>query len=731
MSWVVYRKMLVKYGRKSDLTFWEDYWKDDVIQNTIIAVKYDKIMQNIFHRYLPRNGKILEAGCGIGQWVIFLREMGYEIEGVDNSFKVINKAKTFNLNAPIIVADILNLPYADGHFKGYISLGVLEHFQNGPHRALIEAKRVMSEGGVLLIAVPYFSPIRKFKAMLKLYNSEQDGEFYEYAFSKTVFLETIRNAGFEIVTTIPIRGLRGLSEEFPFFRRFYKKVFKGRDKISGGDKILSQFVKLRRKCENHLNHFLKVVAELSIVRKIAGHIITIIVKNRNSIMSVLIESSRLKNDTRPIRIVITHVLPDDNPGGSAIAMGMIKTLKAKFADCRVSLVSYYSNKKRLPLIHRHLLKEFPDLEILKTPIINRIEAYSGTHLFAKYIRGFLWVWGMILATIKLFLPSWMLNSTTIKKFKEADIILSRGTQIFYDRSKFPVRKTLALYWISYPILLAKKLKKPYIIYGQSFGPLRRKISQKIVKFVLNRTNLVLVRERLSMDFLISLGIPKHKIKVIPDAAFSLPCPDVNTIKNMCEKFNLPIKNFLAVTVRAWEETCDTDVFLENIADVIDRALDNNFVNICAIVNQVRKGPASAGDDTDVSYRLLKYVKNKEKVRIIDEDFSPLKLLSLYGGAKVLTGTRLHSVILALISGTPSIAISYAGPKTYGIMEMLGMEDYVLDMKKIDINRAYHLLRELCIDNDHKRNEIKDKIILMKNKIFSAPDIVEPFIDRNS
>ncbi|KPJ72629.1 hypothetical protein AMJ52_05760 [candidate division TA06 bacterium DG_78] len=278
MSWVVQGNRLVKYSGKAHTKFWEDYWSKTEIQNDIIEAKNDKVMQRIFCKYLPRNGKILEAGCGIGKWVMVLGEIGYKIEGIDFSSKVINKVKKFNPDIPVKVADILDLPYADGTFSGYISLGVLEHLQNGPHQALLEARRILSKNGVVLISVPYFSPIRKFKAILNLYKHEYEGEFFQYAFSKTELLQTIRNAGFEIVDIITIRGLRGMFEEISLLKRFSKKVFKYQTKVSNNFKSISLITKVKRKCSNYLKHFLKVTSELKFVREIVGHMIIVIAK---------------------------------------------------------------------------------------------------------------------------------------------------------------------------------------------------------------------------------------------------------------------------------------------------------------------------------------------------------------------------------------------------------------------------------------------------------------------
>ena len=44
-------------------------------------------------KYTPRNGKVLEAGCGLGRWNFYLSNLGIDIEGLDFSGETINSLK--------------------------------------------------------------------------------------------------------------------------------------------------------------------------------------------------------------------------------------------------------------------------------------------------------------------------------------------------------------------------------------------------------------------------------------------------------------------------------------------------------------------------------------------------------------------------------------------------------------------------------------------------------------
>ena len=59
------------------------------------------------------------------------------------------------------VGDILDIRYPDSSFEAYISMGVVEHFEDGPVPALKEAYRVLKPNGLIFVSTPTVNVIRK------------------------------------------------------------------------------------------------------------------------------------------------------------------------------------------------------------------------------------------------------------------------------------------------------------------------------------------------------------------------------------------------------------------------------------------------------------------------------------------------------------------------------------------------------------------------------------------
>jgi len=183
-------------------------------------------------RYLPHDGPILEAGCGIGGWVKWLSLHGYDVVGVDWYDDVVEAARQADPSLVIERGDITRLRWPDHSFAGYVSLGVIEHFEEGPGAALREAFRVLRRGGMAIITVPAETLIRRVvahhlrsAAILALRIIGRPLYFAEYRYSLDELVQHVKAAGFEVVHT-DVDDVRddetayhmGLYCDFPFLR---------------------------------------------------------------------------------------------------------------------------------------------------------------------------------------------------------------------------------------------------------------------------------------------------------------------------------------------------------------------------------------------------------------------------------------------------------------------------------------------------------------------------------
>ncbi len=114
-------------------------------------------------RYGPRQGKVLELGCGMGHLLTWLTDR-YEVFGSDVNAWALSKARAMLPEGHFVgLSADEPLAFPDKSFDIIIAKHVVEHLHH-PEQAMEEMSRVIKPAGVLLLATPNLgSPMRKRK----------------------------------------------------------------------------------------------------------------------------------------------------------------------------------------------------------------------------------------------------------------------------------------------------------------------------------------------------------------------------------------------------------------------------------------------------------------------------------------------------------------------------------------------------------------------------------------
>ncbi|RJQ43499.1 MAG: class I SAM-dependent methyltransferase [Nitrospiraceae bacterium] len=107
-----------------------------------------------------RKVKVLDAGCGNGEFAGFIRDMGCEVAGMDISRNAVEKAKAHHPDILFKTCSVEDsLPFNDEEFDVIWSTEVLEHIFD-VHSCLSDFNRLLKMGGELILTVPYHGIIK-------------------------------------------------------------------------------------------------------------------------------------------------------------------------------------------------------------------------------------------------------------------------------------------------------------------------------------------------------------------------------------------------------------------------------------------------------------------------------------------------------------------------------------------------------------------------------------------
>jgi len=172
---------------------------------------------DLISTYLHRPpGRMLEAGCGLSQWVNLFKSEGYDAYGIDYSAEAIENSLKIWPDLNLTRGDMRDMPYENDFFDGIVSLGAIEHDEDGPETMLAEMHRVLRKSGIMLCSVPCFNLLRRsglhiIKRKLvcsptirKLFGRTPEVQFFQYVYTPSEYTKIIEKAGFEMIRLVPM-----------------------------------------------------------------------------------------------------------------------------------------------------------------------------------------------------------------------------------------------------------------------------------------------------------------------------------------------------------------------------------------------------------------------------------------------------------------------------------------------------------------------------------------------
>lgn len=98
-----------------------------------------------------RPGKLLEIGCGSGDRLVSLKEIGWEVAGQEVDPKLFAPLRQKGIN--VIEGDIISSDLEDNQFDAILLSHVIEHVSN-IKELLVECRRLLKPGGGLYVSTP-------------------------------------------------------------------------------------------------------------------------------------------------------------------------------------------------------------------------------------------------------------------------------------------------------------------------------------------------------------------------------------------------------------------------------------------------------------------------------------------------------------------------------------------------------------------------------------------------
>ena len=344
-----------------------------------------------------------------------------------------------------------------------------------------------------------------------------------------------------------------------------------------------------------------------------------------------------------MKIVVSGYYGSKNGGDEAMLAAMLEVLREEVSDLQVTVISLNPEYTRL----RH-----------------KVDAVPMPDIFS-----------------------------IIKKIRAADLLISGGGSLLQN-----VTSGRSLYYYLAIIFFALVFGRKVMLYAQGIGPIRGALAHKLMNLIVNRVDLITVRDKGSLEELQRLKITRPKIFCTADPVLAIKPVPLEIGEEILNHHGIKKSDgkFIGVAVRHW---MGWGRFQAELAEALDKIVAATGAKIIFIPMKFPEDIRSAVSTAELM---------QEKCIVFEEEFNTQEILSLVGCMDLLIGVRLHALIFAGVMNVPLLGISYdpkierfldsIGEKPLGNMaDVTAQEIFDATIKKLSADKEFRddtLLKEL-------------------------------------
>ncbi len=243
-----------------------------------------------------------------------------------------------------------------------------------------------------------------------------------------------------------------------------------------------------------------------------------------------------------------------------------------------------------------------------------------------------------------------------RHMRHTKLLISGGGSLIQDVTS---NKSLSYYLAI--IAMATWLGKKTMLYANGIGPVNNALNYKKICTVLNKTDIITLREPASAEELRRFGVNNPKVIITADPAFNLFPADAAETEELLLRTGMPSgAKYCVIAIRPWKTMRhDFPAQLAETADYIKSKY--NIESVFVLMQPTR--------DAKISHATVELSKN---AYIIAGALTSAQALGIIDKAEFVIGMRLHALIYAAKCQTPVIGIVY-DPKITSIMEYMGQK----------------------------------------------------------
>lgn len=373
-----------------------------------------------------------------------------------------------------------------------------------------------------------------------------------------------------------------------------------------------------------------------------------------------------------------------NKGDRAVLFATCMMIRDIYADADVTVstsspelydgYSYYKEE------NIHFIPAAWDYERVKGctlywRFLRKVRKYTFTILREAYLRN----------CCKWF-TRFFINPQFYKTVKKADCIISVGGHHYCTLLSRDL-----VSGINFDAMAVKLSGKKFTCFSQTFGPFdfHNPRNEQVTRKILSDCELY-PREEESQKKLLDFGIPKDRIHMTKETVLAL-----NGLFKEYNKSSVRDRKVGVAIYCTQKRGHDAEeAYVASMASLCSHIIEKGYKVQFFPMELKASGP----DDRPFIDRIIERVIGKENCSVVDADLESADHLQAVCKCQAFVGHKTHSVIFALATGTPLLAIAYH-PKTIEFMKQFGMERFAIDDAHVSSESLCKAFDELVIVAD--------------------------------
>ena len=273
----------------------------------------------------------------------------------------------------------------------------------------------------------------------------------------------------------------------------------------------------------------------------------------------------------------------------------------------------------------------------------------------------------------------------VASVKGADLVIVTGGHHITS-----IREKNALFQFTYDIGLVSLYAKRYVLWSQTIGPLEFSSdkAKNFIENIIKNAEKVFIRDENSLSCINSVYGSFDNLVKTYDSVFGYGDIDVRDVLDREKKVGISIFNGLKKAFKTY--------------DVIAQMLDM-FASYGYAIEFFRM----EHDDFELENikQVVSLMKQKADINIYPFLSKTEDHLKEVASCRCFIGYKTHSIIMALTTATPLIAIAYH-KKSADFMKDFGLEEYVVSDEELCVENSSHLICKL--NENLKEIQLKEK-----------------------